>query len=175
MKTNYEKILKLGLTQNITEDAVRQCLHCNLVKARSIYQQLVRTRAVVDGKVANQAEFKKIALYRTVYDEYWEIDVKIDELIRDILIDDENFIRLIRDNVIPTISFDMPSEERESHLFLRASASEQTGYAIKKYAVRALAEMLQAGENLFLDGDTAPAPTAADNDNVIILEKPKKR
>lgn len=173
MKTNYEKFLKLADTNNIDEKAIKTCLNCTKVVARLLYRELLREQAVRNGKVINQAKFQKIALNRLVYDRYYSITVNLQAIMQNVLIDDENFIRLIHDHVDASVSTEMPAEARMDYLNYFLNQDDKTNYLLCQYASQALLQMLQTSKNLLLSESTQ-AESTDEHGTVIMLDAPKR-
>ena len=107
-----------------------------------------------------------------VYDEYAEITVGLESIIDNVLIDDENFIRLIHNKVDPAFRSQLPSEERKNTLKILMGLGEDQKYLIYQQAAQALAKMLQASKDLIISQDDFE--TLPDADGVVItLDTPE--
>lgn len=174
MKTNYEKFLKLADTQNIDEKAIIKCLNCTKVVARVLYRELLRERAISKGKVISQSKLKKIALTRLVYDRYFSITVYLQSIIQNVLVDDENFIRLIHEHVDPNFCTEMSAEARMDYLDYILNQTDKDNYLVCQYAAQAILQMLQTSKDLLLSGNTNPESQNDASAVVITLDIPKK-
>lgn len=79
-----------------------------------LYQQLIRDKIVAKGKVVKPDQFQDCGLTFLVYDDYAEITVGLESIIDNVLIDDENFIRLIYNKVDSQFRSELPSEMRKN-------------------------------------------------------------
>lgn len=172
MKTNYEKFLELEKEDHLTEQRILEHLNCSKVKARMLYQQLIRDKIIVEGEVVEPIRFREWGLAFLVYDEYAEITVGLESIIDNVLIDDENFIRLIHNKVDPAFRSQLPSEERKNTLKILMGLGEDQKYLIYQQAAQALAKMLQASKDLIISQDDFE--TLPDADGVVItLDTPE--
>ncbi len=172
MKDTYEKFLQLEKEDNLTEQRILEHLNCSKVKARMLYQQLIRDKIIVDGKVAEPIGFRDWGLVFLVYDEYAEITVGLESIIDNVLIDDENFIRLIHNKVDAEFRSELSSEMRQNTIHILLGLGEDNKYLIYQLAVQTLAKMLQASKSLLVPQDDPEALPDA-NGVVITLDIPK--
>lgn len=171
MKTNYEKFLKLADAQNIDEKAIQTCLNCTKVVARVLYRELLRERAISKGKVINRTKFEKTALTRLVYDRYFAITTYLQAIIQNVLVDDENFIRLIHEHVNPSFCAELSPEMRMDYLNFILNKADKYNYSVYQYAAQAILQMLQTSRDLLLS-ESIEAP--AEQGTVIMLDPIKR-
>lgn len=172
MKDTYEKFLQLEKEDNLTEQRILEHLNCSKVKARMLYQQLIRKKIIVKGKVVNPEEFRGWGLAFLVYDEYAEIEVGLESIIDNVLIDDEKFIRLIHNKVDAEFRSELSSEMRKNTIHILLELGEDNKYLIYQLAVQTLAKMLQASKSLLVPQDD-PEALPDENGVVITLDIPE--